>query len=975
MTPCASSLFSSNFGQSCRCSRHRQTGHYRRSQPRVVSSALSGFSRPLSVSTTTTKKQDILTRGTAGTGNEEPSNSVTPVEVVRRRAVQEALQTLRPLLRGETDMNLYGQSIFPVIKRLVAGQVGHEDLHIPEKLRLCLAYLVTTVYLTDLDKGIRDDNSEEFTTTTPTSPPGFVTNAKRLFDTIEHSDIEGKGGSLLYAFVKAQLSSFYGNSSEAEQDLRDLLAMDLMVTQKWLLLFTIRLHVLMKMQYKGPDAAIQFLMHIWSGVKEYLLGGVGISANFITRTHGDSLRRTVFTTLDKVMDLGAWYHHLIMEPSPDDSSLPAWSREDHHHLGLLLLSYCCSRLKTPESPTTSVSATSDLRTAFSQIYETMKAARYNIPNRLLIRCSFEASRIGNIEYAEELRAHYHHQTARPGLEGGVNYDAYSAESSLVQTSQTGDVLRAIDSIGILQSAGRLQKKDIRNWILTYLHAPSYDLQSPSKLPSLLTPKLESKVENGEPIDAEKDGDEVIDDPESDTFDLFEVGDRIDDAEEIFYELLLPQRPTVRDYSTIINAFSRRGDIDKVNFWIEMMVDDGHPSEVIPWESALRVFSLAGNARAVSRILQHMHEIARRERGKATNASPSPIISPTPGQPAPMSPSVFNILMDLMVQRHDPENADKLWDNGVVKGGIVPNYASVIKLLRAHAGAGQWHRVVQIWEFLEQQETSPISPKTWLGEVKERSDKDALFWGTRDPVVQARSMTTLFNIILQAHIALGTPFNTVERLFFRMTKDAELAIEPDAFTMTLMVISASDACRMEEALEYFQLLDREEHKRGIAGVQRLESHPILEGADLNVRKSRKRRVDYRPIFALSYLMSGYLHSRDMASAEWVWRQIVARGLRPTPFTYTLIVKSFVKQSRPSRSGDENLLAANEFITRLEQEENGSTEAPRRFKKTTLRGIGAQRTARSHLPEMVFAPLIGAYGARKDLAQVKILWSQM
>ncbi|KAG8871627.1 hypothetical protein FRC20_010347 [Serendipita sp. 405] len=170
-------------------------------------------------------------------------------------------------------MNLYGQSIFPVIKRLVAGQVGHEDLHIPEKLRLCLAYLVTTVYLTDLDKGIRDDNSEEFTTTTPTSPPGFVTNAKRLFDTIEHSDIEGKGGSLLYAFVKAQLSSFYGNSSEAEQDLRDLLAMDLMVTQKWLLLFTIRLHVLMKMQYKGPDAAIQFLMHIWSGVKEYLLGG------------------------------------------------------------------------------------------------------------------------------------------------------------------------------------------------------------------------------------------------------------------------------------------------------------------------------------------------------------------------------------------------------------------------------------------------------------------------------------------------------------------------------------------------------------------------------------------------------------------------------------------------------------------------------------------------------------------------------
>ncbi|KAG8829111.1 hypothetical protein FRC17_007127 [Serendipita sp. 399] len=996
-TPGVLSFSSSGLAQNRRCNRSRQTGHHRRLQPQAASSSQAGSSRPLSISTI--RASNISQKGgsppATNVNSGKSIKSMSPTKVGERTAIEAALQKLDPLLRGETDMKLYGRSLSTVLKTLAIEKVIDEQLHASRKVKLCLAYLVVAVHLTESRQFIEDKSFDASTSNvekpwSKVSSLDFVIKAQRLFNTIKLADLNYyKDEELTYAFVKVQLSTFHGRLSEAEQGLQDLIGMNIPITSRWLLLFTVRIYTIMSLQYRGLEATIHSLLRTWHGLEEYLLSSAGFSSPFTSRKHVSALREVLFEGLDQNKDLAGWYDNLLMDSSSDDPSTSklTWSGEDHQRLGSILLSYCCSRSSVLRNTSSVSSATSDLRIAFPRIHRSMKIAGYFIPNELLLRCSYEASRIGNIELAEELRSHYHLQKHNRLLENDLDYGAYSTAALLAQASRTGNVLKAIDLIGTLQSEHALQRRDIRNWLRAYLRAPSYDLQSPSELPSLMTtPLAEVGVYSGH-LDAKATTNSAPTESSQDTdtaIDRYSLGDRIDDAEEIFEKVILPQRPKLMEYSIILNAFARRGDIDKVNFWIERMLNDGYPPDKIPWDVALRAFSLAGNAHAVARILQHMNAIERRERAKRTKSTQ---MASDQEQPEPMSPSLFNILMDLMIQRHDPENADRLWENGVVKGGIIPNFASVTKLLRVHAHAGQWSRVVHIWQNLDKQlPTSPLM--TWFGEVARPGDRNAVFWGTTDPAVQARSMTALFNIILQAHVSLGAPFGVVQRVFSRMTENPHFSVEPDALTMTLMVIAASDARMMTEAMEYFTLLDREEQRRGIASVQDSDTRSLSKEEEDRVEKgTTQRRIDYRPIFALTHLMSGYLRSRDIEGAERVWKEIVARGLKPTPFTYALIVKSFVKQRRASEStttGDENLVAASEFLTRLARK-TAEPPAPappmersRKYPMTTamtIPGIGPQRATGSRPAEMVFAPLLDAYGNRKDLSQVEALWEQM
>jgi len=410
----------------------------------------------------------------------------------------------------------------------------------------------------------------------------------------------------------------------------------------------------------------------------------------------------------------------------------------------------------------------------------------------------------------------------------------------------------------------LQKRDIRQLVLAYTRAPIYELG----------PVGGTSIDNGvETLGSDNEKG---------------IPDRIADAEEVFVKLLAPHGPSIVDYAIILDAYARRGDVEKVNSWIARMLDSGFLPDDIPWEKALRAFAVAGNIQGVVRMLDHMQEVQLRRQKHSTDGDGAKTADKQHRWSNAINTSVFNILLELMAKRRDPLGANRLWRNVVFSGLVKPNFNSAVKLLRAHAEAGHWNGVIKAWKYLE---------------TMEMKEQVAASESIRKFAVPPHHTTGVYNTVLRAYIAMGTPFTVVMGLFERMKS---VGVTPDSFTYTMTIISATDSGDMESAMSLFQQMEKEEAMRG-----------LLPASEQGTRDGSLRgpsTIDYRPIYALTYLFHGYLRQKKWPKAREVYYLIERRGLKLLPLTYAVIIKSYTIPGARGNS-DEGLKVAENFLNSL------------------------------------------------------------
>lgn len=740
--------------------------------------------------------------------------------------------------------------------------------------------------------------------------------AQKSLKSIDPDRVDKEGMALQYWSIKAQIEALSGRLEDAES-LLDLHFPD--QESSWHIFQAYRALVFSTFHKFGPRSALRCVVRKWDTLSPALLGKHGVQVIHSTRTHGDLFRGMIFNILDEEeRDIAEWYAELRVSPGRRifalEPSVAAseWSREQHSRLGSILIAYSTTRLQAIESIAAFTPIHWRALVSLPKLLDHMLRSKYTIPVEELLLSVRLLTRWGDTESAERLLEQAPSQPQKPqaSISNGehpnsLKKGAYRLSSELQLAARQGDILRAQDVFTALLKQKSIQKRDVRQLLLAYTRAPVYEARDISPLTEY---------------------DELSHETASESFPAHQnIPTRLDDAEELFNRVIAPHRPSVADYSVIIYAHARRGDVEAVHNLFKRMVEDGIPQKDIPWYLALQAFAVAGNAEAVLQVLGHMKQLTAHSSNNEGRYKPTI-----------MNTSTFNILMELMARRRDADNARKLWLNGVVYGGIQPNLASVTKLMRAYAEAGQWHGVVRAWDYLQ-------------SEASEKWRKEGIYGRSNN--------IAIYNLVLRAYVAIGAPFHIVSRLFRQMVQDRALGAEPDSFTYTMLIISAVDNMHMDSAIEWFNQMEEMERRKGLPRqLQDEEMQASVHGT------SRPRTIDYRPIYALTYLLAGFLRQTDWERARWIYEEIKRRGLVPLPLTYALITQSYTAIG--GRTGDGSGFEVAEHFLRFV---SGHSKG---MPKSTLKAFAENKKV-----EPAYTPLLAKYVQSKARREVERLFDEM
>ena len=782
------------------------------------------------------------------------------------------------------------------------------------QLRVCLVLLLSASKLLFLgDQSLFESTDSSLHSSSHTTPPASsawaVAQAKAVWDAVDYSKVLIHRRKAYYHIIHAQLLALEGHPEEAEKEMEPYLSLrdKLRARPSWIVFNTLRIIFFMSNLQRRP---LKDALHLYvqrPGLMSFIVGNHVMSAPHVTRKYSSLLRKHIFEVLDQLSVPHSWYTSIAPDPANDGS----YNRKEHRALGILLLHHLLNRLHAIRLIDSATSGHSSLAISIMQMLDTFNQSGYSVPFQLKVQCSLELNRCG---YAEEAERHLNDITTASRTNA-----TFKTSALLAVAARRGDIIRALDLVETLQRTSSMQKRDIRQLMLAYTRAPAYELGPVGKESanrgtySLQDGSLEESAA---------------------------IPDRIADAEEIFSKLLAPHHPSIFDYVVILNAYAKRGDIEKVNSWIKRMLDGGIPPEDIPWEKALRAFAVAGNVEGVVRILDHIQEVQTRRRIKE-GGDPGHVEGEHRWSNV-MNKTVFDILLELMVRRRDPLSANRLWRNVVFAGYVKSNFSSAVKLLRAHAEAGHWIGVIKAWRYIEtmerREQSMPSDPTKVSTFVPPHRD------------------TAVYNTVLRAYVALGTPLTTVMGLVERMWS---LGVTPDSFTYTMAIISATDDGDMDLAMSLFQQMEDQEARRWLPpGLQQAVSA-------ISLRRGPST-IDYRPIYALTYLLRGYLRQKQWPQAHAVYHLIKQRGLRLLPFTYAVIIKSYL--TREARGdNDEGLQVAEDFLNSLKSD----------WESRDLSEDEAALMGKESPPHRVttYSPLMIDYVRRRKPEEVERLFEQM
>jgi len=318
-----------------------------------------------------------------------------------------------------------------------------------------------------------------------------------------------------------------------------------------------------------------------------------------------------------------------------------------------------------------------------------------------------------------------------------------------------------------------------------------------------------------------------------------------------------------DMRHLVSVYTHKPDMESAERLIELFINSRQPLLRRDYLIMTSGYAALGDSRGVMSWIQRMREESRvkevdlpwhdvlRAFAKSQNAGAmAKVLQHMHTIGTKKGIETYRLLMWMMLDRRDPLNAERVF-RAAVRNGIKPDIRLIQLLVQCHVNAGSWKGVIRAFD--------------WIRTLDHR---------------EIRVDVDIYNVALQAYVSLGTPYSHVARLF--TTLITENKVKPNWKTYEWLIISACDSGELDAAAEIFIRMEEEMH----------HFH------------------HYRPIFALSAIMDGFLRAGETGKAKEIYDDIVKRRLKPTAFTYSLIARSYTHTLKK-----EQLEQAEKFVARV------------------------------------------------------------
>ena len=214
-------------------------------------------------------------------------------------------------------------------------------------------------------------------------------------------------------------------------------------------------------------------------------------------------------------------------------------------------------------------------------------------------------------------------------------------------------------------------------------------------------------------------------------------------------------PTIVHYTAIIRAYSRSGNQDGMNEWLQRFQSTGISLDGYLFHIILENFIQVGDVESATSVLDQM---------RAARIVPQPYS--------------YTSLISLFAKRREAEGAERVLKMAF-GDGVVPDRDMLSAYMFAQVEAGNWPGVVRAFDYIQSSRHMGI-----------------------------RVTIDLFNNLLKAYVLIGAPFNVVVNIFRRLR---EAHVEPDQRTYSLVIQSACDAGRLDTAEDLLKTLETKAEK--------------------------------------------------------------------------------------------------------------------------------------------------------------------
>jgi pentatricopeptide repeat protein len=212
---------------------------------------------------------------------------------------------------------------------------------------------------------------------------------------------------------------------------------------------------------------------------------------------------------------------------------------------------------------------------------------------------------------------------------------------------------------------------------------------------------------------------------------------------------------------------------------------------------------------------------------------------------------YTTVITALAKRGDPVTAEAFYKKAL-REGVKPDRQMIASLMTAHSEVGSWKGVIRVFDYLTSSDDRHLRPRI-----------------------------DIYNILLNAYVLAGSPFEIVSDVFQKMEQSG---IRPTVHTFSILIKSACDSGEMDIAMRVFVELDSlaESWKTGFT---------------MNV-------------YALTILMAGYLRQGDQSKAKEIYDEMLFRGIAPTSVTYNSILRAYI-----SEGSQESIQLACDFMKSL------------------------------------------------------------
>ena len=288
------------------------------------------------------------------------------------------------------------------------------------------------------------------------------------------------------------------------------------------------------------------------------------------------------------------------------------------------------------------------------------------------------------------------------------------------------------------------------------------------------------------------------------------------------------RPNIFHYTAVLMAHAKACDSSGLNKWFGNMIADGVKPDRHIYNILLEDCIRRGKFQDVDSIIKEMRTLR-----------------------LPPLAEAYTTILSALAKRKDPIMAETFYKKAL-KEGVKPDRQMVATLMTAHSAVSSWKGVIRAFDYLSSSDDRHLRPRI-----------------------------DVYNILLQAYVLAGSPFEVVSGVFQKME---QAGVRPTAHTFSILIKSACDSGRMKVAMRVFMELD--------SLSQKWET-----GIKVNV-------------YALTVLMAGYLRLGNRLKAKEIYDEMIFRGITPSSVTYGTILMAYISEDR-----QENIQLALDFMKSL------------------------------------------------------------